>query len=69
VCTSFKTQVFMDASSTVTREKLSSVFVSCIHFQTRDDLEEHGKDIFGFNKVFHKHPDAKVLDFPMISAS
>jgi hypothetical protein len=27
------------------------------------DLEEHGKDIFGFNKVFHKHPDAKELDF------
>jgi signal transduction histidine kinase len=23
------------------------------------DLKEHGKDIFGFNKVFHKHPDAK----------
>jgi hypothetical protein len=25
------------------------------------DLKEHGKDIFGFNKVFHKHPDAKGL--------
>jgi signal transduction histidine kinase len=23
------------------------------------DLKEHGKEIFGFNKVFHKHPDAK----------
>jgi signal transduction histidine kinase len=23
------------------------------------DLKEHGKEIFGFNKVFHKHPNAK----------
>jgi light-regulated signal transduction histidine kinase (bacteriophytochrome) len=23
------------------------------------DLKEHGKEIFGFNKVFHKHPTAK----------
>jgi hypothetical protein len=29
------------------------------------DLKEHGKDIFGFNKVFHKHPDAKGWSFLM----
>jgi sensor histidine kinase regulating citrate/malate metabolism len=23
------------------------------------DLKEHGKEIFGLNKVFHKHPNAK----------
>jgi signal transduction histidine kinase len=32
------------------------------------DLKEHGKDIFGFNKVFHKHPDAKGVDLFLMKA-
>jgi hypothetical protein len=33
------------------------------------DLKEHGKEIFGFNKVFHKHPNAKRWTFPDESPS
>jgi K+-sensing histidine kinase KdpD len=32
------------------------------------DLKEHGTDIFGFNKVFHKHPDAKGVDLFLIES-
>lgn len=32
------------------------------------DLKEHGKDIFGFNKIFHKHPDAKGVGLFLIKA-
>jgi sensor histidine kinase regulating citrate/malate metabolism len=32
------------------------------------DLKEHGKDMFGFNKVFHKHHDAKGVGLFLIKA-
>ncbi|CAM3068370.1 sensor histidine kinase [Flavobacterium frigoris] len=32
------------------------------------DLKEHGNDIFGFNKIFHKHPDAKGVGLFLIKA-
>jgi signal transduction histidine kinase len=32
------------------------------------DLKEHGKDIFGFKKIFHKHPDAKGVGLFLVKA-
>lgn len=32
------------------------------------DLKQHGKEIFGFKKVFHKNPDAKGLGLFLIKA-
>lgn len=32
------------------------------------DLEEHGKDIFGFKKIFHKNPDARGIGLFLIKA-
>lgn len=32
------------------------------------NLKEHGKDIFGFKKVFHKHPDSKGVGLFLVKA-